>query len=397
MRKLLTVITLCLISVMSFAVEVQLWEKWQTSLDPAYDAVIAKFEKANPNIKIKRVHYETEDLRYNFQNAALAGNPPALVVGPADTVGVYATMGIIKPIAEVKALSKAVIPSLVPQGVEQLKIDGELYGIPEQIGNHLTLIYNKKFVKKAPDTFEEMFSTNYGTQYKLVYNLNEPFWSVGFLGAYGGWVMDAKKKPTLNTPAMVKALQFMHDLKFKYKAVPAEADYPTADTLFKDGKAAFIINGDWSYKDYEKVLGANLGIARVPKLPAGGDYYTPMTAVQGIFVAEGLDANVEAAAAKFIEYITSKNVQLAIAQKNNTLPVNKEAANDASLKKDPMVAASIAQMMEGKPMPVVPEMRAIWDALRPSQEEIMANKTTPQAAAAKMQALAEQKIKEMNQ
>ncbi len=305
-------------------------------------------------------------------------------------------MGIIKPISEVKALSKAVIPSLVPQGVDQLKIDGELYGIPEQIGNHLTLIYNKKFVKKAPETFEEMFTTNYGTQYKLVYNLNEPFWSVGFLGAYGGWVMDAKKKPTLNTPAMVKALQFMHDLKFKYKAVPAEADYPTADTLFKDGKAAFIINGDWSYKDYEKVLGANLGLARVPKVP-GGDFYTPMTAVQGIFVAEGLDANVEAAAAKFIEFITRKDIQLMVAKKNNTLPVNKEAANDPTLKKDPMVAASIAQMMEGKPMPVVAEMRAIWDALRPSQEEIMANKTTAAAAAVKMQALAEQKIKEMNQ
>ncbi len=396
MRKLLTVITLCFISVMSFAVEVQLWEKWQTSLDPAYDAVIAGFEKANPTIKIKRVHYETEDLRYNFQNAALAGNPPALVVGPADTVGVYATMGIIKPINEVKSLPKTVITSLVPQGVAQLKIDGELYGVPEQIGNHLTLIYNKKFVKKVPDTFEEMFKTNYGTQYKIVYNLNEPFWSIGFLGAYGGWVLDAKNNPTLNTPAMVKALQFMNDLKFKYKAVPAEADYPTADTLFKDGKAAFIINGDWSYKDYEKVLGANLGLARVPKLP-GGDYYTPSTAVQGIFVAEGLSANVEAAAAKFIEYLTRKDIQLIIAQKNNTLPVNIAATNDPSLKKDPMVAASIAQMMEGKPMPVVPEMRAIWDAIRPSQEEVMANKTTAAAAAAKMQATAVQKIKEMNQ
>lgn len=396
MKKLLTVISLFVFSVMSFAVEVQLWEKWQTALDPTYDEVIKAFEKVNPTIKIKRVHYETEDLRYNFQNAALAGNPPALVVGPADTVGVYATMGIIKPIAEVKGLSKAVVPSLVPQGVDQLKIDGELYGIPEQIGNHLTLIYNKKFVKKVPETFEELFKTDYGTQYKLVYNLNEPFWSIGFLGAYGGWVFDAKNKPTLNTPQMVKALQFMQDLKFKYKAVPAEADYPTADTLFKDGKAAFIINGDWSYKDYEKVLGANLGLARVPKVP-GGNFYTPTTAVQGIFVAEGLDANVEAAAAKFIEFITKKDIQLMISKKNNTLPVNKEAANDPTLKKDPMVAASISQMMVGKPMPVVAEMRAIWDAIRPSQEEIMANKTTPAEAAKKMQALAEQKIKEMNQ
>ena len=33
MKKLLTVISLFVFSVMSFAVEVQLWEKWQTALD----------------------------------------------------------------------------------------------------------------------------------------------------------------------------------------------------------------------------------------------------------------------------------------------------------------------------------------------------------------------------
>lgn len=394
-KKILLLVGLLLVSVMSFGVEVQLWEKWQVHLDKAYDEVIVKFEKENPDIKVKRVHYEVEDLRYNFQNAAFSGNPPALVLGPADTVGVYSTMGIIKPVLEVAGMTQGLLDTLLPQGVEQLTLDGDVYGIPEQIGNHLTLIYNKKFVKTVPTTFEELMSTDYGTEYKLVYNLNEPFWSVGFLGAYGGWVLDENNEPTLNTDAMRKALAFIAKLK-KDKVVPAEADYPTADTLFKDGKAAFLINGDWSYADYKKALGDNMGLARVPKVPGGG-YYSPMTAVQGLFFAEGLDEEVEKAAVKFVTYLTSKEVQLFITKKNNTLPVNKEAANDPSLKADVLLAGSVDQMLVGKPMPVVPEMRAIWDALRPNQEDVMNMKATPEEAAKKMQELAIQKIAEMNQ
>jgi len=39
MKKLLSLVSLFLFSVMAFAVEVQLWEKWQTALDPTYDEV----------------------------------------------------------------------------------------------------------------------------------------------------------------------------------------------------------------------------------------------------------------------------------------------------------------------------------------------------------------------
>lgn len=395
-KKLLALLAGIVLTANALGVEVKLWEKWQAALDPAYDKVIEEFETMNPDIKVSRVHYETEDLRNNFQNAAFAGNPPALVVGPADTVGVYAQMGIIKTLDEVEGIDEEYLETLLPQGLEQLTLNGFLYGIPEQIGNHLTLIYNKKFVKKVPETFEEIMSTDYGTDYKLVYNLNEPFWFVGFLGAYGGWVFDGEKNPSLNTPEMVKALEFVNSLKYKSAVVPKEADYTIADSLFKDEKAAFIINGDWSYNDYKNSLGENMGLARVPKVP-GGSYYTPMTAVQGIFVAEGIDEDVEEAAVKFVKYLTSKDVQLKITAANKTLPVNVEAAKSKEIVEDAFLAGSVTQMLEGKPMPVIPEMRAVWDSIKPYQEEIMNNTTSAKDAAKAMQELAEKKIKEMNQ
>ena len=46
-------------------------------------------------------------------------------------------------------------------------------------------------------------------------------------------------------------------------------------------------------------------------------------------------------------------------------------------------------------MPVIPEMRAIWDAIRPYYQSVLGGSMTPEEAAEKMQAEAEKKIKEM--
>ena len=42
--------------------------------------------------------------------------------------------------------------------------------------------------------------------------------------------------------------------------MPRECDYQLMDTLFKEGKAAMIVNGPWSWSDYRKA-GIDLGIA----------------------------------------------------------------------------------------------------------------------------------------
>jgi maltose-binding protein MalE len=46
-------------------------------------------------------------------------------------------------------------------------------------------------------------------------------------------------------------------------------------------------------------------------------------------------------------------------------------------------------------MPVVPEMRAIWDAMRPAYQNALNGEATPEEAARAMQQDAEQKIREM--
>lgn len=389
-------------------VEVVIWDQDDPPAEAVMDKLYKEFMEKNPGIKITRVHYGTEDLRSNFQNAVIARKGPQLILAPYDNIGPFSTMGIIQPLDNL--VPKSFLDGFNTSALDGNRFNGKLWGIPDRVGNHLTLVYNKKLISEAPKTMEELIAkareltrdTNGDgkiDQYGLVYNLNEPFWFVVFQGGFGGWVMDAKNQPTLDTRATVDALQFVHDLKFKDKIVPEEADYQVADTLFKEGKAAMIINGPWSWKAYQDAK-IDIGLARIPKIDSTGKWPVPMTGMKSYSVSVNVkDKELKDATLKVLMFLTGEHAQAEYlkARAIGDLPSNKKVADSAEVKNDPVLKASVDQMMAGKPMPIAPEMRAIWDAIRPSLELVMGGRMSPEDAAREMQKVAVQKIKEMKQ
>jgi arabinogalactan oligomer/maltooligosaccharide transport system substrate-binding protein len=195
----------------------------------------------------------------------------------------------------------------------------------------------------------------------------------------------------------VGALQFVQDLKFKHKVVPQECDYNCADTLFKEGKAAMIINGDWSLGGYAQVLGDKLGVAPIPKVTATGKYPTPMTGGKYWMVSKAVlndPAKLEAVRT-FVTYMTSVDVQKKWIEKFKRLPSLKALKDDPAIQKDPILKGSFEQLLLGKPMPAAPEMRCAWDAMRPNLEGVMAGTLKPADAAKAMQQAADQCVAEL--
>ena len=58
---------------------------------------------------------------------------------------------------------------------------------------------------------------------------------------------------------------------------------------------------------------------------------------------------------------------------------------------------AVAQLEVGRLMPIVPELRAIWDAMRPSYQLVLSGTIAPKEAARRMQEDALRKIREMNE
>ena len=224
----------------------------------------------------------------------------------------------------------------------------------------------------------------------------EPFFFIPFLTGFGGWVMTEDGQPTLDSKGMVDGLKFIRDLRDRYRIIPGEADYNIADALFKDGKSAMIINGDWSWAGYKKA-GINIGVAPLPMITSSGLWCEPMISPKGYSLNANVLSEKRGLVIELLKFLMQPEMQLQTAKELNTMPTRKEAVNSDFVQTNEILKNSALQIEHGRPMPVVPELRAIWDAMRPSYQAVLGGAKTPEQAAKDMQDLAIRKIKEMNE
>ncbi|MBI5883697.1 MAG: extracellular solute-binding protein [Elusimicrobia bacterium] len=373
------------------------WEQEDAQVFPYIDSVFEAFKKlpGNEGVRIVRNHYGTEDLRQQFLTASIAGSPPDLLMSPSDTAGIYSIAGFIMPVEGVFDLGRYNKPV-----VEAITLDGHAWGVPMTNGNHLMLMYNKRLSPTAPQTTDELFdfcrtrAKALKLDHCMAFNLGEPFWLMPWLGAFGGWPID-NKTPTLDTKPMADAVSFVVDLIYEKKFVPMECEYNCTDALFKEGKVAFIINGDWAISTYRDKFGKDFGVAKIPKLSSTGRWPSPMVSGRYFMLSAKLSGEKLDLVKRFVEFYTNPENQIGQVKALMRLPALSEAARSKVITDDPILRASMEQILVGKPMPMATEMRAVWDSARPHLGRAVNRKATPQEAAAKMQSEAVSKIKEM--
>lgn len=372
--------------------EITLWEQMEPAIRPTYIKIVDEFMKKNPDVKVNVVHYSNEDLRTQFQNASLAGQGPDIVYGPNDNIGIFMVSDLIKPIDEV--VTKDLIQKFNEGALKSGMYDNKLYLLPEFLGNQIALLYNKAMVPNAPKTWDEFVkiaqsnravdtNNKANSKYGFLYNEKEPFWFIGFYNGFGGEIFDNNNNPALNNKAMVDALTFVRDIRVKYDLGEAGMDYDIASQLFKQGKAAMILNGAWSWKEYEDA-GINLGVAPMP-IPSENGYALFTNASKGYSLSENTSDKKTEALNKFFNYIFSPEINAEISLNQSQAPGIEAARELPQVKDDKLMQDSIETIKYTVPMPVVPEMRAIWDAMRPNLEAVLNGKMTPEDAAQKMQ------------
>ncbi len=378
-----------------------IWEMEDASVAPFIDRIINDFvklykEKNGIELKFTRAHYQVEDLRQQFQAASIAGVPPDILISPSDVAGVYAIAGFIRNVEndfDLKKYNKPVIDAIT--------LEGKVWGIPISNGNHLMLMYNRRFIKNPPkDTNElfrmcEEFKKEKRFDYCLAFDGGEPFWLMPWLGSFGGWPLE-DRKPTLNTQPMIETLKFYYDLRFKYRYIPQECDYNCMDSLFKEEKVPFIINGDWALSEYMNHFKKNFMIALIPKNSKTGLWPTPMISGKYLIISSKVKGEKFRIIKDFVEFYTNRENQIKQFKELKRLPALIEASKSKEVVSDPLARISMEQILKGKPMPMAWEMRAVWDTLRNYQGLVMTNKMSAEIAAQKIQKEVERKIEEMD-
>jgi arabinogalactan oligomer/maltooligosaccharide transport system substrate-binding protein len=349
------------------------------------------YSEQTDGVTIEVLQKGTEVLREDFLTASLANNAPDLLWTVNDHAGPFIEASAIQPVGEMFDMSKY---------VEAVSLEGKTWGVPISSGNHLMLMYNKSIVSEPPENTEELIEMGKqytsGEQYGLVYNAVEPFWLVPWLGGFEGQVFEeGTKEPNLNTEAMVQTLDFVRSLEFEHGIVPKEADYSTMDSMFKEGKAAMIINGDWALGTYRDALGEDFGVARIPKVQATGEWPKPYTSGKYFMIGKNVSGAKLEAVKDFVSWVTNYENQIKMVETLTRLPGLREALDAEEVTSDPILEASAKQMEVGVPMPAAVEMRAVWDAMKPEMNAVLSGSKDPEQAAADMQKAAEQGVEDL--
>ncbi len=402
---------------------------WHQSRPAEYQLLrdeIKRFEATHPRVRVRALYKETEELRSGFQAAALAGGGPELIYGPSDVLGTLQTMGVVQDVgpwfpAELRGdfvegaltyLPKVKSAGRRGEGDAKPQAAGgrqDLVQVADRFGNHLALVYNRRLIAEPPRTTDELVALAVKNtidedgdgrkeRYGLVWNFTEPFFGIPFLTGFGGWVFvepSARPTPSLDTPQAVAAWQFMQSLQ-EQGVAPKNCDYEAADSLFKSGKAAMIINGDWSWADYLATPGIEAAVAVLPTVNATGEPMRTMFAPKGYSLNVNTPPEIAAEAMAFVRHMTSDEVQRRIVHDLRMLPARRSIQQDPLFETDPTLQASFAQLKNGRLMPVETELRAVWDAMRPPYQAVLGGGMTPAEAAADMQKEALAKIEQIH-
>ena len=377
--------------------ELVIWHQKTGAEREFFEEAIREYNRRHPAEELVALYREGEEMRSAFIIAAVAGQGPDLVFGPADNVAVFAETRVIRPWNEV--LAPEFLAGFTGEGIVRWKDKPWL--VADQIGNQLMLVYDRQAVAEPPETLGELIelgrtatlSVDGETErYALTWNYAEPYFFIPFLTGFGGWIADKDGNPTLDTPEMRRALQFVLDLRDKHGLIPRYEDYNTANLMFLRRRAAMIINGPWSWADYD--VPERSMIALLPINEETGLRCRPIVA------AKGYALNINTPAEKFdfvrraLAYLTGEEIQLSMASRLFTTPTLKTVIESPAFRDNPVLQLALEQARNSIPMPVDNRIRFIWDGFREPYRRVFTDDLPPDEAARLMQREAERRISE---
>lgn len=202
----------------------------------------AKFEAANPDIKINIEVTVSDGLPTRILTALQSGSPPDLIEAQHGWVAPYAQQDLVLPLDDVLQDRDDYIPASLAYDTW----DGKLWGIPYRIETH-GVIFNRGAFTAAgldpdnpPETWDELVAAaktlTTGDQYGFAITGggefgNTVFRSLPFIWMNGGSIIsEDMTTATVNEPAAVEAVKFYTDMLVEHGVSPPS-------TLQNDGLA----------------------------------------------------------------------------------------------------------------------------------------------------------------
>lgn len=349
-------LTLCSVALADDeVVEIDFWHHYPSGTGAEImTEVLNDFMATHPNIKVNELGLGLGEQSEKLVPALVAGTAPDIMVYDLATVQERAMKGQTMCLDDYVAASGMDTSVFFPATLDCCTYDGKLYGLPYMTDTRV-LFYNKDHFRAAgldpenpPKTWDEVLE--YTKKLNLTDENGEPTqvgfstvwweiapWTMGW--TFGADYWDADGNPTLDTPEMLEALNYVKELT----AVVGEdafqklydASMATGVSPFTNGTVSMCIqfNGFCStLETYAPDL--DYGVALIPTKD-GVNYKSSWGAGYGLEFTHKSDARAQAAF-ELGQYLVSTEVATKFLLGNSEYVCNMEAYENPQIQNDPI-------------------------------------------------------------
>ena len=310
----------------------------------ALDSIIADFEAANPDIKIKQIVFDDDQYSNQGLITQLKSNevPDIFFEWAGYPVQRDVSAGYAYDLTDAMAADgwkASFAPSVWTDGAGTM-VDGKPYLVPLSLDLTNTIWYNKKIFAeynltppKTWDEFVALSKTLADAGETPIIEGNNEFWPLGnWAGHIAAMVVPPeeyvaafKQEAPFNTPAFEKALGLLtqlHDVGAFNKDMQSLGADPAMATFFQEGAAMHPI-GSWLVSETSNLAeeGFEYSQFNTPVIdPASPLANSVIGTITGLVVHK--NATHPAEAIKFLKFLTSEPSQVKWAESGQMSPVN---------------------------------------------------------------------------
>lgn len=361
-------------------VTVEMWDylSGETAND-SINASIAEFEKANPDIKVKRTTFAFADLSKSILQGSVGGQVPDVAVVDVVDNQNFASLGMLKDLSN-DGINKS---DFFDGPWSSVVYEGKTYGIPLN-SNNLALYYNKQMLKDAgvevptdwaslKDAAKKTTKGDVkGIAISAVKSESATFQILPFVWQTGG---DLKDYATSGATA----LAYLRGLIDDGSMSEAVTNYTQEDarTQFITGKSAMMINGPWELATLTKDAQFDWDVAPLPKDKRAA------TSMGGENVVVMNGAKQSDAAVKLAKYLTSAEGAKIYCDGSGQLSSRPDLKGKLKLSEDAKNKVFESQLADAHARAYGKDYPKISEAIQLSMQEALTGASTPEAAAKK--------------
>ena len=361
-------------------VTVEMWDylSGETAND-SINAAIAEFEKANPDIKIKRTTFAFADLSKSILQGSVGGQVPDVAVVDVVDNQNFASLGMLKDLSN-DGINKS---DFFEGPWSSVVYEGKTYGIPLN-SNNLALYYNKQMLKDAgvevPTDWASLKEVAKkttkgdvkGIAISAVKSESATFQVLPFVWQTGG---DLKDYATSGATA----LAYLRGLIDDGSMSEAVTNYTQEDarTQFITGKSAMMINGPWELATLTKDAQFDWDVAPLPKDKRAA------TSMGGENVVVMNGAKQSDAAVKLAKFLTSAEGAKIYCDGSGQLSSRPDLQGKLKLSNDAKLKVFESQLADAHARAYGKDYPKISEAIQLSMQEALTGASTPEAAAKK--------------